>query len=708
MNLSGYIRKCFKEGTQISQFNVTWGAILAAPGHMLFYFLLKYGFHMPYENLGWRLTASALALFCLIFSRSTSAFAKKYFPVYWHFSLIFILPFIFTLFLLKNNFHELWLYWEIFMIFVLIAFVPNWLMFLFDLFAGVLAGIVVFMLTSPDIRLSPDFNIPMYMTVILFTVVAGYLFSYSNRRGQIALEKNSALQALAGSIAHEMRNPLGQVKYNLEVIEQKLPGYDPVTKSVPSGDKTLDSLYQMLDSLYQHVAWCQVAVKRGTQVINMIMDEVREKPINESGFIYASAAVITQKAIDEYGFESYAEREKIIFDRNPDFMFRISETMYIFVLFNLIKNALYFLESRPEARIYVTLEKGEQFNKVKVKDTGPGIVPENLDKLFDPYFTTSKKGGTGLGLSYCKRVMHAFGGDITCNSVEEEYTEFVLKFPVITEEELKADHDELIGANKSLFENKHILVVDDKQSDRAAVREALAALDVVVDEAANGKEALGKLSEASYDLVIMNLAMPVMNGYEATEMIKNGQAGNEAAMVPIVAYTEMPYTIAHGKTKKAGMQGLITKPCLQNELVRQLACIFGDLQGISLKDMKGKSLLIADDSSVNRIGLTMLLEKYGLLIDEAVDGKSALEKLESKTFNLVLMDIGMPVLNGIEATSRIRQSRVPGVSAVPVIGLSGESDEQLIEEALQAGMNDYLVKPVDTKVLLMKISQWIL
>ena len=72
------------------------------------------------------------------------------------------------------------------------------------------------------------------------------------------------------------------------------------------------------------------------------------------------------------------------------------------------------------------------------------------------------------------------------------------------------------------------------------------------------------------------------------------------------------------------------------------------------------------------------------------------------------MDIGMPVLNGIEATSRIRQSRVPGVSAIPVIGLSGESDEQLIEEALQAGMNDYLVKPVDTKVLLVKISQWIL
>ena len=707
MNLSGYIRKCFKEGTQISQFNVTWGAILASLGHISFYFLLKYGFHMPYENLALRLAASALAWLSLIFVRIDTPFAKKYFPIYWHFSLIFVLPFIFTVFLLKNNFHELWLYWEIFMIFVLIAFVPNWLMFLFDLLAGVLAGIAYVFLTTPDIKLNPDFNIPMYLTVIFFTVAAGYLFSYSNRRGQIALEKNAALQALAGSIAHEMRNPLGQVKFNLEIIEQQLPGHKPGGTSVSSDYKTLDSLYQMLDSLYQHVAWCQVAVKRGTQVINMILDEVREKPINKSGFMYASAAVMTQKAIDEYGFESYAEREKIIFDKNRDFMFRISETMYLFVLFNLIKNALYFLESRPEARIYITLEKGEQFNRVKVKDTGPGISPENLDKLFDPYFTTSKKGGTGLGLSYCKRVMYAFGGDITCNSAEGEYTEFILKFPVITAAELKASHDELIDANRSLFEKKHILVVDDKQSDRAAVKEALAALDVAVDEAANGKEALEKLSGTSYDLVVMNLAMPVMNGYEATEMIRNGHAGNEATMVPIVAYTEMPYTIAHGKTRKAGMQGLITKPCLQNELVRQLAGIFQDLEGISIKDMKGKSLLIADDSSVNRIALTMLLKKYGILVDEAINGKTALEKLENKSFDLVLMDIGMPLVDGIEATNRIRQSRNPGVSSVPVIGLSGESDEQLIKEALQAGMNDYLVKPVDTKLLLMKISQWI-
>lgn len=706
MSLSGYIRKCVREGTQISRFNVTWGALLAAPGHIFFHFLLKYGFQMEYENFVLRLTASVLALVSMIFVRMESPFAKKYFPVFWHFSLIFILPFLFTLFLLKNNFHELWLYWEIFMVFVLIAFVPNWLMLLFDLFVGVFAGVAFFILTTSDIRLTPEFDIPAYLTVMFFSIVAGYLFSYSNRRGQVAMEKNAALQALAGSIAHEMRNPLGQVKLNLEIIEQQLPAYKREESSSGANNTAHETLFHVLDSLYQHVAWCQIAVKRGTQIITMILDEVREKPISKSSFVHVPAALITRKAIDEYGFESDLERAKIIFDDSGDFMFRINETMYIFVLFNLIKNALYFLESLPESKIYIMLENGDDCNRVKVKDTGPGISPEYLDKLFDPYFSASKKGGTGLGLSYCKRVMHAFGGDITCRSVEGEYTEFVLTFPIVTSAEIERSHNELINENRALFEKKRILVVDDIEKDRATIKDVLMPLVAAVDEAANGDEAIEKLSAAGYDLVVMNLAMPILNGYEATEMIRNGQAGKDASSIPIVAYTEQSYSIAHGKSKKAGMQGLITKPCTEHDLIREIAAVFKDFQGISLHKMKGRKVLIADDSAVNRIGLAILLEKYGMTVDAAENGRDAIEKLESGGFDLVLMDIGMPKLDGLEATRLIRQSEHPKVSVMPVIGFSGETDEQLIKGAIAAGMSDYLIKPVDMQLLLQKISKY--
>ena len=699
MNVVNYIKSSFSEGTQISRFNIITAVFLGAPAHFIFYFLFKYTFHLPYESFVLRIMATMLCLGALAKLRNQD-FLREYFPVYWHVMLIFVLPFIFTVYLLKNDFHELWLYWEIFMIFVLISYVPNWLVFLFDLLVGVSAAILFFIVTSPGAQLNPDFNIPLYSVVIFFTIVAGYVFSYGNKRGQIALEKNSALQAFSGSIAHEMRNPLGQVKNNLEAIEQYLPSYHPGRSSAPISDYTLDRLYQ-------HLAQSQVAVKRGSQVVTMILDEVREKPIDKSSFIYASAAVVTQKAIDEYGFESQKEREKVIFDRNEDFMFRVGETMYVFVLFNLIMNALYFLKSYPEARIFITLEKGEQFNKVKVRDTGPGIPPENLDKLFNAYFTSGRKGGTGLGLSYCKRIMQAFGGDINCDSVEGEFTEFTLAFPVVSDAELEQSRDELIAKNRGLFENKRILVVDDEQADRVAVRGILTVLGVKVDEAENGKDALEKLSKALYDIVIMNLKMPLMNGYEATAMVRKGEAGDENSLIPIVAYTAGPYYIARSKTKKAGMQGLITKPCLQTELVRQLATVLRDLQEVSAKDLQGISLLIADDSSFNRIALKTVLEKYGILIDEAVDGKDALKKIESGSFDLVLMDIMMPLADGIEATSSIRQSRNPDTSSIPVIGLSGDSDESSIEEAMRAGMNDYLVKPVDTKVLLMKISQWI-
>lgn len=701
MKVIAYIRKCFWEGTQISRFNILSAALLGAPAHMFFYFLFKYIFHLPYESLALRLTASFLSFLAFIFGSSKTKFAQKFFPIYWHFAIIFVLPFIFTVYLLKNDFHELWLYWEIFMIFILIAYVPNWLAFLFDLLVGVFAAVLFFVVTSPDVQLNPDFNIPLYSIVIFFTVVAGYVFSYSNKMGQIALGKNTAMQALAGSIAHEMRNPLGQVKYNLEAIEQNLPGYRPGRPSAPINDYTLDNLYA-------HVAQSKVAVKRGSQVITMILDEVREKPIDKSSFIYSSAAVMTQKAIDEYGFDSREEREKVVFDQKEGFTFRIDETMYVFVLFNLIMNALYFLKSYPESNIYITLEKGEQFNRVKVKDTGPGIPSENLDKLFDAYFTSGKKGGTGLGLAYCKRIMQAFGGDITCNSVVGEYTEFVLTFPVISKEELLKSRDELIIANKPLFKNKRILIVDDEQADRAPVREILTALDAEVEEAGDGKEALQKLSETRCDLVIMNLKMPRMNGYEAVEKIRKGETGSEEnAVIPIVAYTAGPYYIARGKTKKAGMQGLITKPCLESEFIRQLAAIFRDFQRDSLQDLKGKSLLIADDSSFNRVALKTVLEKQGIVTGEATDGIDVLKKLENGSFDLVLMDIKMPLEDGIQATNRIRRSKDPDLSSIPVIGISGDSDEGSIQEAMRAGMNDYLVKPVDTRVLLMKISQWI-
>jgi len=699
MKVSAYIKKCVQEGTQFSKFNILAAALLGAPAHLFFYFVFKYGFHLPYESLSLRLMATVLSV-CVLFGYNMTDSLKKVFPVFWHFVIIFVLPFIFTLNLLKNNFHELWLYWEIFMIFILISFVPNWLMFLIDFLIGVLAAIVFYLLTTPVVDLDPQFNIPLYTIVVVFTMAAGYLFSFSNRKGMVAQEKNHALQALAGSIAHEMRNPLGQVKYSFDSILQELPIFHP---GAPA--ECISS--ENLDRVYLRVAQGQMAVNRGVQVIEMILDEVKNKPIDTKGFTLLSAAGVTRKALDEYGYESDAERKKISFDCREDFLINADETMYVFVLFNLIMNAFYFIKPYPEGRIIIRQEKGEKHNRIYVRDTGPGIPSENIDKLFNPFFTSGKKGGTGLGLAYCKRVMKAFGGDITCNSVYGSYTEFLLSFPFVSDDDLAEFRKNMADRYLELFRDKRILLVDDEVPDRGPVKNYLGPFEVEVDEAGDGLEALEKVKGRRYDAVLMNLSMPNMNGYEATEAIRSGQAGALSRKVPIIGHTAAPNYIARGKTEKIGMQGFISKPFSEPELIELLGRVFrGHLNGRS-RDLSGVTVMLVDDSSFNRLAFRGILEKCNIRVIEAVNGTAAIAKVREEHCDLILMDIQMPELDGVETTRIIRARNFNGNRSIPIIGLSGESDEEYIEEALDAGMNDYLHKPVNSALLLSKIDQWI-
>ncbi|PWW82078.1 MULTISPECIES: response regulator [Prosthecochloris] len=698
MNVAEFIRSSFSRGTQVSRFNIMAAAALGAPAHLSFYVAYKYIFQLPYDNLALRLVAVALCLVGL-FKLKNPDFLGKYFPIYWHSMLIFVLPFILTVMVLKNNFHEAWIYWEIFMIFVLISFVPNPLVFLFDLFLGVGAAIVFFFLTPPFVVLDPQFDIAPYVLLVVFSIVAGYVFSYSNRKGIVAQEKNSAFQALAGSIAHEMRNPLGQVKFSFQSILEELPTYH--------ADKVYECITaQGLDNIYLRVAQGQMAVSRGGQVIDMILDEVKDKPIDTSGFTYLSAEGITKKAIDEYGYESEAERKKLSLECSGDFLIKADETMYVFVLFNLIMNAFYFIKNYPDAHITVCLEKGSSFNRISVRDTGPGIPPENLGRLFDAFFTSGKKGGTGLGLAYCKRVMKAFGGDITCESRQHEYTEFTLEFPVVSGQELVRFRSWMVSRYRDIFEDKSILLVDDELPDREPVKQYLEPFHVIIDEAGNGQEALEMLAKKRYDVVLMNLGMPVMNGYESTEEIRRGKAGATMKNVPIVGHTAVPTYIARGKTEKVGMQAFISKPVTESELINLLASIFNGEYIVGTRDFSGINVMLVDDSSFNRYVLKSILEKHNIGISEAVSGKAAIEKLKLDDIHVILMDIQMPELDGIETTRLIRSSMSGSNKNVPIIGLSGESGEEEIQKALSAGMNDYLLKPVDSVLLLNMIEKW--
>ena len=202
-------------------------------------------------------------------------------------------------------------------------------MFLFDLGIGVAAAFIAFQFIPPYFALEPTFNIGHYSIVAVFSVLAGFMISLSNLKGIIATENNTVLQILASSIAHEMRNPLAQVKFSFERILSEIPikHSNTITEQISS---------ESLGQVYLSVAQGKMAVARGAQIVDMILSETRNKIIDPDSFTYCSCFGITRKALDEYGYESDEDRQKLTLDCNEDFFIKANETLYVFVLFNLI------------------------------------------------------------------------------------------------------------------------------------------------------------------------------------------------------------------------------------------------------------------------------------------------------------------------------------------------------------------------------------
>ena len=144
-----------------------------------------------------------------------------------------------------------------------------------------------------------------------------------------------------------------------------------------------------------------------------------------------------------------------------DFTFRGEETSFTLILFNLIKNALHYLPTHPGITVTVTIDGGYP-DRVVVRDTGPGIAPEQMGRLFEEFQTSGKSEGTGLGLAFCRRAMRAFGGDITCRSRLGEFTEFTLSFPAVPEAEIEAHQEAILQRARVMLAGKRILVVDDE------------------------------------------------------------------------------------------------------------------------------------------------------------------------------------------------------------------------------------------------------
>jgi len=220
------------------------------------------------------------------------------------------------------------------------------------------------------------------------------------------------ITALAGSIAHEMRNPLNLCAMTADILTGSI---DDITHS-------LQEMRNMLNTM-------KTGIIQGDQLINIILNNIKNKPIDNEDFVALSAHFCVQKALNTYSFKP--EEIPMIHYNNlgNDFIFQGDETLICHVMYNLLKNALYELKNNYEGRIDISLSNKDNNNFILFEDNGPGIAQDKIKGLFADFTSNDKKEGTGLGLSFCHRVMKSFGGDISVESKQGDFTRFILRFP---------------------------------------------------------------------------------------------------------------------------------------------------------------------------------------------------------------------------------------------------------------------------------------
>jgi PAS domain S-box-containing protein len=390
------------------------------------------------------------------------------------------------------------------------------------------------------------------------------------------------------------------------------------------------------------------------------------------------------------------------------------------VLTNLVSNAIKFTAT-GEVRVTVRREAAAPGVRARfeVADTGIGIAPERLRELFEPFSqadasTTRRYGGTGLGLAISNQLVALMGGEIGAESEPGTGSTFWFAVPLGEVPEARATR----RARVAIPEATRILVVDDNATNRAIVCGYLRERAARPDEAASGRDALTKLHAAAragepYELVVLDCHMPEMDGIELTREIRATPRLRSARLLMLTS-TGGDMEAA----REAGVDGYLSKPIRRARLLETAAELLTgapaergaadtaqSAEAPETVPVRGR-VLVAEDNPVNQLVITGMLAKRGYEADVVADGAAAVAGLRSGEHAAVFMDCQMPVLDGYEATERIRAGEAPG-ARVPVIAMTAHAMDGDRERCLAAGMDDYMAKPVRAEDLDAVIERWL-
>ena len=389
------------------------------------------------------------------------------------------------------------------------------------------------------------------------------------------------------------------------------------------------------------------------------------------------------------------------------------------VLMNILSNAIKYT---PEnGRITIEIYEKDPHNGIGnyqfvFEDNGRGMKPEFLDKIFEPFERASddeikRIQGTGLGMSISHKIIQMMGGDIKVESEYGKGSRFTIDMPLVCRDQKPDDKIEVEGLE--------VLVVDDDKIACLNTSSCLREIGINSECVYSGSEAIEKvrqhhLAEKEYFAVIIDLKMPQMNGIETTRQIRRF-VGADVPIIILSAYDLEEY---EAEAKEVKANGFITKPLYKSKLLQVLRSFLdeGDQPEpirpfkLSNVDYSGKRILLVEDNELNREIAVEIIGSTGITIDTAINGLDAVHKVaqsEEGFYQIILMDIQMPIMDGYEATRQIRSLQRRDIAHMPIIAMTANAFSEDVTNAIKAGMNYHLVKPIDIGALMGILSKYL-
>ncbi len=383
------------------------------------------------------------------------------------------------------------------------------------------------------------------------------------------------------------------------------------------------------------------------------------------------------------------------------------------VLLNLVGNAIKFT-ARGEVEVRVGVEGREESGvklRVSVRDTGIGISPEAQSRLFQPFeqadtSTTRMYGGTGLGLAISRRIVGLMGGEVSVESTPGHGS--VFSFTALLGTARGTGEPSAVASMEDL-RGLPVLVIDDNSTSRRIIRAMVQRWGMLAAEAASGMEGLILLEEASqsghpYRLILLDERMPGMDGIEVIERIR---ANVRLAGATIMMLTSDDQSSSAARCRKMGVEAYLIKPIKPPELLATIRKLLGRGEAEAPvparmdapQCLRRLSVLIAEDNNVNQRLAVVMMQKLGHYTTVVTNGVDAVAKWKEGQFDLILMDVQMPELDGYEATRRIRSHELSTGTRIPIIAMTAHAMSGDRERCLEEGMDDYISKPVRREAL---------